>query len=158
MLKIIMDILHFGRYLVKTVVTGILARTGLAATFWLSGQSKVEGLQIDLHGDSPLQLDFPEVTTGAIDLFREEYHVPLISPELAATLAACAEHVFPALLILGLATRFSALALMVMTLIIQIFVYPDAWPVHATWMAALLYLMTYGSGTLSLDYLMSRKR
>lgn len=158
MLKTLIDILHYASYRVKTVMTGLLARTGMAATFWLSGQSKVEGLQIDLHGGSPLQLGFPQVTTGAVSLFREEYHIPLISPELAATLAATAEHVFPVLLILGLATRFSALALMVMTLIIQLFVYPDAWPVHATWMAALLYLMVYGAGTVSLDNLIYRKR
>lgn len=158
MLKTLIDILHYASYRVKTVMTGLLARTGMAATFWLSGQSKVEGLQIDLHGGSPLLLGFPQVTTGAVSLFREEYHIPLISPELAATLAATAEHVFPVLLILGLATRFSALALMVMTLIIQLFVYPDAWPVHATWMAALLYLMVYGAGTVSLDNLIYRKR
>jgi putative oxidoreductase len=91
------------------------------------------------------------VTDSAIDLFTNEYKVPLLSPELAAHLAAYAEHFFPLLLVLGLATRLSALALLGMTLVIQLFVYPDAWPTHLSWAAILLYLAGRGAGTLSLD-------
>lgn len=156
MLKKIATGLSYAQHLAQTTLIGLLARIGLAATFWLSGQSKVTGLQIDILGGTPLQWGIPQVTAGAVGLFREEYRLPLLPPDLAATLAAGAEHLFPLLLILGLATRFSAFALMVMTLVIQIFVYPDAWPVHATWMTAQLYLMTYGAGKASLDNLLSR--
>ncbi|NTZ52937.1 DoxX family protein [Citrobacter gillenii] len=150
--------MNYVQTLVKSTVIGLLARAGLAATFFLSGQSKVEGLQIDILGGSHIELGFPHVTTNAIDLFRDEYRLPLLSPELAATLSASAEHLFPILLILGLATRFSALALMIMTLVIQLLVYPDAWPVHAIWLAAQLHLMSYGAGQLSLDHLIFRRR
>ncbi|MCY7371219.1 MAG: DoxX family protein, partial [Polaromonas sp.] len=103
----------------------------------LSGRTKVEG--------------FLTVTESAYSLFREEYRLPLISPEVAAHLAAYAEHLFPVLIVLGLFTRFSALALLGMTLVIQVFVYPDAWPTHLSWAGLLLYLIGRGAGALSLD-------
>lgn len=134
----------------------LLARIGLAATFWLSGQSKVVGLSIDILGGTPWQWGIPHVTDSAIVLFASIYKLPLLPPEIAAIMAASAEHIFPLLLFIGLATRFAALALMVMTLTIQLFVYPDAWPVHAIWLAAQLYLMVYGGGSLALDHLLSR--
>jgi putative oxidoreductase len=81
----------------------------------------------------------------------------LIDPVIGAHFAAFAEHLFPILLVLGFATRFAALALLVMTLVIEIFVYPDAWPTHGTWAACLLILMTRGPGPLSLDYLVARR-
>ena len=65
--------------------------------------------------------------------------MPLIPPELAAHLATYAEHLFPLLLVLGLFTRLSAVALLGMTAVIQIFVYPDAWPTHLSWAGLLLY-------------------
>jgi putative oxidoreductase len=77
--------------------------------------------------------------------------VPLLSPGLAAHLATYAEHLFPILLVLGLCTRLSALALLGMTAVIQIFVYPDAWPTHLSWAALLLYLVGRGAGAVSLD-------
>lgn len=157
-MNVIINTINYVPLLVKNAGIGLLARAGLAATFWLSGQSKVEGLQIDILGGSDVKLGFPHITTNAIDLFREEYRLPLLSPELAAILSASAEHIFPILLIIGLATRFSALALMVMTLVIQLLVYPDAWPVHAIWLAAQLHLISYGAGLLSLDHLISRRR
>ena len=83
--------------------------------------------------------------------------MPLVPPDWAATLAATAEHVFPLLLLLGLATRFSALALLMMTLVIEIFVYPDAYPTHGLWAALLLYLMARGPGIVSLDHLLARR-
>jgi putative oxidoreductase len=87
-------------------------------------------------------------------LFEQEYKVPLLSPWLAALLAQLAEHVFPVLIILGLATRFSALALLGMTLVIQIFVYPNAYVTHATWAAILLMLIKFGPGLVSIDALL----
>lgn len=91
-------------------------------------------------------------------LFRDEYQLPLIQPEIAATLAAFAEHFFPLLILLGLATRLSALALLGMTLTIQLFVYPDAYPTHGTWAAVLLLLMVHGPGKLSLDHWIASAR
>ncbi|MBS9439481.1 DoxX family protein [Photorhabdus noenieputensis] len=148
-----------GQHIAQESVIPLLARISLAATFWLSGQSKVVGLNIDiLETSTPWQLGIPRVTDSSVSLFISEYKLPLLPPDVAAVMAATAEHLFPLLLIVGLATRFSALALMVMTLVIQIFVYPDAWPVHATWLTAQLYLMTYGGGRFSLDRLIYRHR
>lgn len=76
---------------------------------------------------------------------------------MAAYLAAFAEHFFPILILIGFATRFSALALLGMTLTIQLFVYPDAYPTHGTWAAVLLYLMARGPGKLSIDHLIARR-
>jgi putative oxidoreductase len=118
-------------------VLALAARLGIAGTFWLSGRTKVEG--------------WLSVSDGAIALFTDEYALPLVPPALAAHLAAYTEHLFPILLVLGLFTRASALALLGMTAVIQIFVYPDAWPTHLTWAAALLYLAARGAGRLSLD-------
>ncbi|MBO9677108.1 MAG: DoxX family protein [Acidovorax sp.] len=115
----------------------LAARLAIAAIFFQSGRTKVEG--------------WFTVTDSAIALFREEYRLPLIAPEIAAPLAATAEHLFPLLLVLGLATRLSALALLGMTLVIQVFVYPDAWPTHLSWAALLAYLAGRGAGPLSLD-------
>jgi putative oxidoreductase len=92
-----------------------------------------------------------------VALFADEYKVPLLPPELAAHLAAYAEHLFPILLVLGLLTRASALALFGMTAVIQIFVYPDAWPTHLVWATALLYLAARGAGRLSLDSVLGLK-
>lgn len=121
---------------------GLVTRVSIAGVFWQSGQTKVDGFR---------------VTDSAIELFRSEYQLPVIDPAIGAHLAAFAEHFFPVLLVLGLATRFSALALFGMTLVIQIFVYPDAWPTHGTWAACLLLLMTRGAGLISLDHLIARR-
>jgi putative oxidoreductase len=120
----------------------LVARLSMAGVFWRSGQTKVEGWH---------------VTDSAIELFRSEYQLPLLDPVLAAYLAAFAEHVFPVLLVVGFATRFAALALLIMTLIIQVFVYPDAWPTHGTWAACFLLLMTHGPGRLSVDWLLDQQ-
>lgn len=133
-----------------------IARFSIAAVFWKSGQTKVEGLAIDLI-DGTFQLGVPRLADSTIPLFQSEYHVPLLSPELAAYLAAFAEHFFPILILIGFATRFSALALLGMTLTIQLFVYPDAYPTHGTWAAVLLYLMARGPGKLSIDHLIARR-
>lgn len=133
-----------------------IARFAIAAVFWKSGQTKIEGLAIDLI-DGTFQLGWPRLADSTIPLFTSEYHVPLLSPEIAAHMAAFAEHFFPVLILVGFATRFSAMALLGMTLTIQLFVYPDAYPTHGTWAAVLLYLMATGPGKLSIDHLIDRR-
>lgn len=135
----------------------LLARVSLAATFWLSGQTKITGFVADPIGGA-LSLGVPRLAEGTVDLFRDEYALPLLPPELAAVLAATAEHVFPALLVLGLGTRPAAAALLAMTLVIQVFVYPQAWPTHGLWAALCLLLVAHGGGVASLDHLLSRRR
>jgi len=137
-------------------LVALFARVGIGATFWLSGQTKVEGFVLDpigLHAE----FGWPHVSEGALELFRSEYALPLLPPELAANLAAFSEHLFPLMLLFGLGTRFAALALLGMTAVIEVFVYPDAWPTHAVWAASLLYLVARGPGVLSLDHLLGRR-
>jgi putative oxidoreductase len=107
------------------------------AVFFLSGQTKVEGFAIK---------------PSALYLFQTEYALPLIPPEIAVRLAATGEHLFPILLLLGLFTRASALGLLGMTAVIEVFVYPDAWPTHGSWAAAFLALIVLGPGRWSLDH------
>ena len=115
----------------------LVQRLGIAAIFFMSGRTKVDGLLT--------------VNDTAFELFRTDYALPLINPELAAYAAAYSEHLFPILLTFGLFTRFSATALLVMTMVIEIFVYPDAWPTHLGWAGLLLPLIALGGGRLSLD-------
>lgn len=129
----------------------LLARFSMAAVFWSSGQTKVEGFAVNLVSGE-WQLGWPRLAPQAIDLFRDEYKLPLLPPELAAMLAASAEHVLPLLLLLGLATRLSAAGLLGMTLVIQVLVYPGAYATHGTWAALLLWLMALGPGRVSLDH------
>jgi putative oxidoreductase len=93
-----------------------------------------------------------------VALFQDEYRLPLLSPELGAALAALGEHLLPVLLLLGLGTRFAALGLLIMTAVIQFWVYPDAYPTHGVWAAVLLYLMARGPGRISLDHLIGPQR
>ena len=134
----------------------LLARFSIAAVFWKSGQTKIEGLAIDIV-DGRFSLGWPRLADSAVDLFRDEYKVPLIPPELAAPLAATAEHLLPVLILIGLATRLSALGLLGMTAVIQIFVYPGAYPTHGVWAAALLYLVAMGPGAVSIDHWLARR-
>ncbi|MCO6057589.1 DoxX family protein [Pseudomonas sp. MOB-449] len=137
-------------------LVALVARFSIAAIFWKSGQTKIEGLAIDLVEGS-FQIGVPHLSASAIPLFTEEYKLPFLSPELAAHAAAFSEHFFPLLILLGLSTRFSALALLGMTLVIQTFVYPDAYPTHGVWAASLLLLASQGPGLLSLDHLIARR-
>lgn len=132
---------RLSRFLDNLIAHSFLAlccRIAVAAIFFLSGRTKVEG--------------WLTVKDATYQLFREEYHVPIIPPEVAAHLATYAEHLFPLLLVIGLATRLSALSLLGMTAVIQIFVYPDAWPTHLAWASLMLYLAGRGAGRLSLDH------
>lgn len=128
-----------------------VARFSLAATFWQSGQSKVEGLAINIV-QGELTLGWPRLDEGTVDLFRDEYRLPLLNPECAAYLATLAEHVLPLMLLFGFLTRWAALGLLLMTLTIQLLVYPSAWMVHGLWATGLMFLMVHGPGCLSLDF------
>ena len=129
----------------------------VAAVFWKSGQTKIEGLVIDIVSGS-FELGMPRLSSSAVDLFRDEYQLPLISPELGATPAALGEHVLPLMLLLGLGTRFAALGLLVMTAVIQLLVYPAAYPTHGVWAAVLLWLMVRGPGAVSIDHALAVRR
>ena len=130
---------HLSR-LVPHDALALIDRIAIGAIFFLSGRTKVEG--------------WLTVKESTYALFREEYKLPLIPVEIAAHAAAWAEHLFPLLLVLGLFTRLSALALLGMTLVIQLFVYPDAWPTHLSWAGLLLYLVGRGAGAMSMDRLL----
>ena len=118
----------------------LLARVAIAPTFFLSGRLKVNGLT---------------VTDSTIFLFEHEFGLPM--PVVAAHLAALAENVLPILLVVGFATRLSALALFVMTIVIQ-FVYPGGfWNHHLLWFFLLLFIMARGPGCVSLDHLIARR-
>ncbi|NIF32853.1 DoxX family protein [Enterobacter sp. Cy-643] len=115
----------------------LIARVGIAAVFFLSGRTKVTG--------------FMTLKPSTYELFRTEYALPLIPYDIAAHLATLAEHTFPVLLVLGLLSRFAAAGLLFMTLVIEIFVYPDAWPTHLIWGGLLLLVIARGAGRWSLD-------
>jgi putative oxidoreductase len=128
-----------ARILPETLLL-LVARLGIAAIFFLSGRTKVDGL---LH-----------ITDATYELFRTDYALPFVKPEIAAHAATYSEHFFPILLVLGLFTRPAALALLGMTSVIEIFVYPDAWPTHLSWAGLLLPLIARGGGAWSLDRLL----
>jgi putative oxidoreductase len=115
----------------------LVQRLGIAAIFFLSGRTKVDGIFM--------------MTDATLYLFETEYVLPFISPVPAAYAAAGAEHIFPILLVLGLFTRSAAAALLGMTLVIQIFVYPDAWATHLGWAGLLVPLIALGGGRFALD-------
>lgn len=123
----------------------LFVRVVFAGIFWRSGATKVvDGTWFQIK---------PET----YDLFSSDFSGVPLGPQLAANLSNAAEHIFPLLLVLGLATRFSAAGLLVMTLVIQIFVFPDAWwPTHSLWVALALVLITRGPGLFSIDALISR--
>ncbi|HTI31060.1 MAG TPA: DoxX family protein [Sphingomonas sp.] len=117
----------------------LIARLGIGSVFFLSGRTKVDGL---LH-----------ITDATYSLFETEYAAVPLPSHLAAHLATYQEHLFPILLALGLFTRLGALGLLGMTAVIEIFVYPDAWSTHLSWLAILLPLIARGPGDWSLDRL-----
>lgn len=151
------EILHRAFAAIPESAIALLARFSLAGVFWKSGQTKVEGLAVDLV-DGSFQLGWPRLSANAVDLFRDEYRLPLLPPEWGALLAATGEHLLPLLLLAGLATRLSAAGLLAMTAVIQLLVYPGAWPTHGVWAAGLLWLMARGPGALSVDHWLARRR
>lgn len=128
-----------GEALLPLSLLLLVQRIGIASIFFLSGRTKVEG--------------WFTLSDSTFELFSIEYALPLIPSDIAAYAATISEHVFPILLVLGLFTRLSATALLGMTLVIQIFVYPDAWPTHLSWAGLLLPLIACGGGRFALDRL-----
>jgi putative oxidoreductase len=116
-----------------------LLRLSMASVFWHAGMTKIASW----------------ATT--IALFRDEYMVPILPPELAASLAATVELTCPVLLVLGLATRLATLPMLGMTFVIEVFVYPEQWIEHLMWASILVFILTRGPGALSLDHLIARK-
>lgn len=116
-------------------VIQLMARFSLAVIFWRSGQAKIANWGLTLQ------------------LFANEYKVPILPPEIAAPMAAAVELSTPILLVLGLFTRVATLPMIGMTLVIQIFVYPMSWADHLVWMTLLLLLLSRGPGVVSLDHL-----
>ena len=108
-------------------------RLAVATVFWNSAMTKLANWDT------------------AVALFADEYKLPLLPPELAAYLAVSVELSAPVLMVLGLFTRVSAVMLLGMTAVIEIFVYPLAWPTHIQWAAMLLVLLCRGPGWLSVD-------
>jgi putative oxidoreductase len=114
-------------------------RLAVASVFWNSGTTKLANWD------------------ATIQLFVEEYQVPVLPPELAATIAASIELTTPVLLVLGLLTRPAAAVFLGMTTVIEIFVYPEAWPTHIQWASMLLVLLCRGAGTFSLEWIIRRR-
>ena len=124
---------------VPYAVLAIPLRLAVATVFWNSGMTKLANWD------------------AAIALFTDEYKVPLLPPEIAAYMAAAIELSTPVLLAVGLLTRPAAAVLLGMTTVIEMFVYPQAWPTHIQWAAMLLVLLCRGAGWFSLDHLISRR-
>ena len=140
------QLLEIGRNLAERIPTSaiaLLSRFAVATVFWRSGQTKVSGFSI---------------REETFYLFSEEYKVPLLPPDVAAYMSTIAEHDFPVLLVIGLASRLSATGLLFMTLVIQLFVYPGGWPEHLLWFAPLAYIIARGPGAISLDHLIWNDR
>jgi putative oxidoreductase len=134
-------ILERGRDFAERIPYGLVAlasRFAVADVFWRSARTKVNGFSI---------------REETFYLFREEYRVPLLPPDLAAYLSTIGEHVFSVLLFIGLASRLSALGLFGMTLVIQLFVVPGGWPEHVLWFSLLTLIIARGPGAISLDHL-----
>jgi len=115
----------------------LVQRLGVAAVFFQSGRTKVDG--------------WFTLSDGTFELFRTDYALPLVPPVAAAYAATISEHLFPILLVLGLFSRYAALALFGMTMVIEIFVYPDAWPTHLSWAGLMLPIIAIGGGRFALD-------
>jgi putative oxidoreductase len=118
-------------------------RVSIALVFWQSARTKVEGILT--------------LKQSTFFLFQYEYALPVIPHDIAAYMATYAEHFFPVLILFGFATRFGAAALLMMTLVIQVFVYPGAWALHLMWASILLYLVAKGPGVLSIDHLIKQR-
>ncbi len=126
----------------------LVLRFALATPFWRSGILKWDG--------------FLRLNDTAVTLFTDEFMLhlpggpyPFPAPAVFAFLSGCVEITFPILLALGLATRFAALGLLFMTLVVELTV-PDGWPIHITWAAMALAIMAWGPGRISLDFLVRR--
>ncbi len=115
----------------------LLARVGVGMVFFKAGLLKYESFEF------------------TVLLFRDEYKVPFLDPELGARMAMIQELALPVLLFLGLGTRLATLPLFGMIFVIQTFVYPNAWADHLYWTGTLLLILAKGPGMFSLDHLIS---
>lgn len=123
----------------------LLVRFALAGIFWRSARTKVE------------EGSWLTMSDTTVLLFREEYAMPF--PEITGLIAMYAEHFLPIMVVMGLFTRIGATGLLVMTLVIQFFVYPEAWwSVHILWVALALALIVRGGGIFSLDQILAANR
>lgn len=142
----LMDWLEAGRRLAERIpysIVALIARIAAASVFWRSGQTKIDG--------------FFDVKDTTFYLFSEKYKVPILPPDLAAYIATYQELIGSVLLVIGLATRLTALAFIGMVAVIQIFVYPEGWPDHILWFALLLLIVARGPGAVSVDHLIWRR-
>ena len=137
------------RAIAQPSLTQLILRIGLAVPFWRSGVNKWDG--------------FLQLNDVAILLFSSEFQLhlpggpyPFPAPAVVAFAAGSAETLLPILLVFGLATRFAALGLLAMTVIVQLTV-PDGWPLHVTWAAMALGIMAWGPGRASLDHLIKQR-
>ncbi|HKA81351.1 MAG TPA: DoxX family protein [Xanthobacteraceae bacterium] len=139
-------------------LVGLALRLIMARVFFLSGQAKIEGpvIPINTHiRDLEFSVILPaDIKESTLRMFETQYSGLPLPPTVAAYLFTYAEFVLPICLLLGFATRLSALALLVMTVLLQVYVMPAMlWPTHVYWAAILLVLMTVGPGAISLDAL-----
>ena len=138
MIRHVLELGHGWAERIPYALTALLSRFAIASVFWRSGQTKISGFHIRAE---------------TFVLFRDEYKVPLLPPDLAAYISTIGEHVFPVLLVIGLGSRISAAGLLVMTMVIQLFVFPDGWPDHILWIALLVQIISRGPGAISIDQL-----
>ena len=117
----------------------LVGRIAIGTVFWRSAMTKIDGFSLK---------------PSTFYLFENDYKLPLVPPEIAAYMATATELTMPLLLWSGLLTRFAATILLCMTLVIEIFVYPNAFDTHGVWAVTLMYLMKYGAGRFSLDHLL----
>jgi putative oxidoreductase len=136
------------RAIAQPSLVQLVLRVALAVPFWRSGVLKWDG--------------FLQLSDTAVTLFTDEFMLhlpggpyPFPAPTVMAFLSGCAEITFPILLVLGFATRFAALGLLLMTAIVELTV-PEGWPIHITWAAMALGIMAWGPGRISIDELIRR--
>lgn len=137
--------ISLGKFIPEWLI-GLCMRIATFMVFWPSAQTKIDGG--NFLGQ---KLYFWNVTDSTKLLFEHEYALPIIPADLAAYLASIGEFALSLFILLGIFTRLSAAGLLIMTLVIQVFVYPGAWALHLLWAAVLIYLIKHGAGSVSLD-------
>ena len=122
----------------------LLARIAMGSTFWLSARTKVDGLLT--------------LKDSTLFLFENEYVLPMLPVNVAAYLATYSEHLFALMLFVGLGSRLGTAGMLDITAVIQLLVYPSAWPTHLGWAVLLLVIIAQGPGKLSLDHVLFGRR
>lgn len=133
----------------ESVVT-LIVRIAISGVFWRSVQTKIVGWEL-----FDQSFKFFNLGANALTLFRYQYNVPVLTYTQAAYAATGAEFFFSIMLLLGFFTRVAALGLLGVTAVIQMFVYPEAWPTHILWLGGLLYLIKTGGGFIAIDKLIT---